>query len=303
MDKIVYTCSAEHIGYTFPRRKWWDFSKKQREMNFELAAGLADEDIVVYVRILEKYSMEYGSRTAEEFLQKQNTGIFEEYQSGYDVRIPKAYREEIWCAFAKEILKRKSFEILFVIDPSGEEFGDILLDFTEDKNYLAVFTANPEKYEAVMEQLSMETGLIGMVFTDHKEFVRYQRHICEGKQALIFMGNHINKLDQERKPHFYRFPKESLVLDFSENGVYYKMLRSKRMTTDYVSMPVFLDNIVKNRYNSVVNERLPRVMEQSPYEQQNVYRADDKNKLSEKRKGIKNGRKEKYPNLRRFKKI
>ena len=60
MDKIVYTCSAEHIGYTFPRRKWWDFSKKQREMNFELAAGLADEDIVVYVRILEKYSMESG---------------------------------------------------------------------------------------------------------------------------------------------------------------------------------------------------------------------------------------------------
>ena len=66
---------------------------------------------------------------------------------------------------------------------------------------------------------------------------------------------------------------------------------------------IMLDNIVKNRYNSVVNERLPRVMEQSPYEQQNVYRADDKNKLSEKRKGIKNGRKEKYLNLRRFKKI
>ena len=63
------------------------------------------------------------------------------------------------------------------------------------------------------------------------------------------------------------------------------------MENDYASMSIFLDNIVKNRYNSVVNEGLQRGTLEFSVLQQNVSRTDDKNKLGEKRKGIRKWKK------------
>ena len=80
-------------------------------------------------------------------------------------------------------------------------------------------------------------------------------------------------------------------MDFGQKEDCPKKFLQKRMENDYVSMPIFLDNIVKNRYNSVVNEGLQNREIRISRLQQNVYRAEDKNKLSEKRKGIKKWKK------------
>ena len=56
------------------------------------------------------------------------------------------------------------------------------------------------------------------------------------------------------------------------------------MKFTYVSIPIFLDNIVKNRYNAVVNEGI-------------TIQVKKYNKHVWRRKGNEDGRKEKYPDL------
>lgn len=240
MDKIIYTCSAEYIGYTFPKRKWWNIFKKPRICQFVITDVGEKENIDIIVQILETPEWEQAEGSMS--------------PCTYRVQIAEPYREEIEHWFAGEILQEDVSEVLLLIDPTGEEFTDILIDFAEDKNYLAIFTEHPQKYEMILERLEEETGLIGMAFTEYRDFVHYQKVICRGKPAVVFIGKGILQQQQNGKMYFYRFPKKSIVLDFSEEEFYHKMFRGKRMEADYVSMPVFLDNIVKSGYNSLVNE-------------------------------------------------
>ncbi len=269
MDKIIYTCSAKHLSYVFPKRKWWDFSKKVREAGLEIRETPETEEIEIYVRILEEYPREVT------------------------IDFSEADKEKIRKQFAKQTLQNRRFEIFLVIDPMGDEFADMIVDFAEDINYFAVFTQNPENYEMVLEQLEREFGLIGMVFDLPRDFKRYLKTVSEGKRALIFTGNGLQKMENGENPCFFHFPKESLVIDFGEQEVIKKKFSQKRMGTDYVSLPIFLDNMVKNRYNSVVNEGLKKEMAKTSFLRQNVSRTEEKNRLSEKRKGIEKWKKRK----------
>lgn len=267
MDKIIYTCSAEHIGFHFPKRKWWDVLKRSREARLEAVETFSEEKVGILMRILENEDL------------------------AYYIQVPSAYREEIQREFIKRSVGKRQFEILLVIDPKGDSLADLIAGLAEDLNYLAVYTTNPQQYEFVLEKIAQETGLIGMIFTDWREFKQYQRIICEGKKALVFQG--ISEIEEggKRKSGFIHLPKGSFLLDFSEQETSQKALRIKRMENDYVSLPIFLDNIIKNGYNSLVNEGLQTGTIQISCLRQNVYRTDDKNKLSEKRKGIKKWKK------------
>jgi len=267
MDKIIYTCSAEYMGYHFSKRKWWDFSKNVREMQMEWMEIFSGEEVCVQMRIME-------------------------YMEGeFHIRIPPAFYREIWQEFIGNSCKRKKYETLLLVDPLGNCFPKLLSDNVEDVNYLAVLTQKPEAYQNVMEELEQEFGLFGMVFTEYRDFIQYQRQICEGKDVLVFMGSNSKMTEGDGRRVFYRFSQRSLVLDFDEASAYQKMLKGKRMENDYASIAIFLDNIIKNRYNSVVNEGLQMKKEYGSYLQQNVFRTDDKNKLGGKRKGIKKWKK------------
>ena len=76
------------------------------------------------------------------------------------------------------------------------------------------------------------------------------------------------------------------MIDLSETESYRKMVLSKRMETECVSLPNFLDNIVKNRYNSLVNEGLFQIQGIS-------YVLGEHKKRMEKREGIKKWKKRK----------
>lgn len=266
MDKIIYTCSAEYIGYVFPKRKWWNILKYPREARMEWQEMFSGREITLQMRILEDVAP-------------------------YRVWVPPMYQEEIWSEFIRQTLKKKRFEILMVIDPKGDGFGELLLKNGEDINYLAVLTENARWYEEALSELAAEYGLYGMLFTEYRDFQQYVRQICEKKSALVFLKEAWSYDNGKGGRAFFHFPKGSLIMDFGQKEDCPKKFLQKRMENDYASMPIFLDNIVKNRYNSVVNEGLQNREIRISRLQQNVYRAEDKNKLSEKRKGIKKWKK------------
>ena len=260
MDKILYICTADYIYYDFPKRKWWLFTKKSRVAYAVFSDVFSDKDLDIRLQIREQYD------------------------SDYRVFLDKNYRKEIFRSFLLEVMKEKcakkhSFEILLVIDPIGEVLPDILPEFAEDMNDLAILTDFPERYAESLEIIEEETGLPGMVFTDYRDFSRYQRHVCGDKKVLVFIEN-------GNDSSFYRFSKGSLLIDLSETESYRKMVLSKRMETECVSLPNFLDNIVKNRYNSLVNEGLFQIQGIS-------YVLGEHKKRKEKREGIKKWKKRK----------
>ena len=288
MDKIIYTCSAEYIGFSFPKRKWWEFSKKPREVQFTFVEKFSNEEVLVLMRILENFEAEMETADGARL-------TLEESVSDSDmpccIYIPPAYRDEIWQEFIKRSIKKKRYDVLLVVDLYGSSFPELLMKNVEDINYLAVLTKRPEEYEYILNILAREYGLFGMFFSEYKDLMRYQRQICDGRRVLVFSGERsFDEYDGSRRM-FFRFPKGSLVLDFDMASDSQKMFRRKRMENDYVSLPIFLDNIIKNRYNSVVNEGLQIKKGRESQLQQNVSRTDDKNKLGEKRKGIKKWKK------------
>ena len=254
MDKIIYTCSAEHIGFIFPKRKWWDVSKKPREARLEAVETFSGKKIRVLMRIWENDSEDIP----------------------YRIYVPAAYREEIRREFIRQSCRKRQFEVLLVVDEDGTDLVDDIMEAAEDVNYLAVFTNAPEQYEIVLERIAQENGLIGMIFTRQRNFKQYQRQVCEGKNALVFMGNQNAGDDGRKKRAFFHFPQSSLLLDFNELEYGQKPPWTKRLENDYVSMPIFLDNIIKNGYNSLVNEGLQTGAIQISRLRQNVYRTDKK---------------------------
>ena len=283
MDKIIYTCSAEHIGFSFPKRKWWDLSKRPREARLEAVETFSDKKIRVFMRIWEGSSIDGGP-----------TGMMQDYAKEvlpYHMHVPAAYREEIRREFIRQSCRKRQFEVLLVVDTDGVDLPDVIMEAAEDVNYLAVFTNAPEQYEHVLERIAPETGLIGMIFTEYRDFKQYRRRVCEGKNVLVFMANRNGEEEDKAPKAFFHLSPSSLILDFHEQEYGQKTVCTKRMENDYVSVPIFLDNIIKNGYNSLVNEGLQTEAIQILRLQQNVYRTDDKNKLSEKRKGIKKWKK------------
>lgn len=275
MDKIIYTCSAEHIGFVFPKRKWWDVLKRPREAWLEAVETFSGKKVRVLMRILENGCILAGMSGSEQAFDRAVLTCKRE-SLPYHIYVPAAYREEIRREFIRQSCRKRQFEVLLVIDVDGTDLMDVIMETVEDVNYLAVFTNVPEQYELVLERIAQETGLIGMIFTQQRDFKQYQHQVCEGKNVLVFSGNQ-NVGDYGRKKRaFFHFPQSSLLLDFNELEYGQKPPWTKRLENDYVSMPIFLDNIIKNGYNSLVNEGLQTGAIQISRLRQNVYRADEK---------------------------
>lgn len=247
---MIYTCYAEHIGYSFPKRKWWDHRKKGREVIAETEAIFSDRRVGITIRILEGEGQDFT------------------------IAIPDRFREDICQEFIRQSCKGKHFEILLLVDPEGKIAENLVYRAAEDRNYLAVYTKNPQAYEGILERLEQENGLVGMLFTDYREWKQYRRVICEKRKSLVFLMN--------AEPIFFRAPRESLVLDLGEEKKTGGALKAGRMGNDWATLSCYLDNIIKNGYNSLVNEGLQQKLQM----QTNRNREHEKNKLSEKRKGI-----------------
>ena len=291
MEKIIIACSATNLKYEFPKRKWYQWNRYNRIAMMRLHS--APEEVLDAEILLQVYERYESAELAPGF-----TKVADE-QREFAYLIHPFYEKDVWRGMWKyfsKLLSQK--EQLIVLDMGDPMLPEMISDLIKDKNYLTVFTQNPLDYERMLQQAEAENGLVGMVFTEYKEFVRYIKQVTKDIPALVVAGKEKNgsdgslgvaeagkrdkSLEKIRGNLVYQIPGKSFFMDFCRDSEFFYPISKKRIHFTYVSIPIFLDNIVKNRYNAVVNEGITfQVMNK------NIWR----------RKGNKDGRKEEYSDL------
>ena len=269
MEKIFVLCNADYLQFEFPKRKWYKLRQYNRIAMMRLA--FADTDILdtdIGIEIHEDYRGEPMYRVEDEFRRRLYESILLQYGK-----------------------KHKNAEHLIVVD-NREDLSGILYRLAENRNYLSVVTDKPDRYEDVTALMEDSYGLMPMFFPSCKELLRYLKQMPEKKKVLFLSG--ASDVEKEEEPGTQKNDKymtsvicgmagDSVMMDFSDKGIHSDLIFKKRLKITYVSIPIFLDNIVKNRYNAVVNEGITFQVKK----EKQVWR----------RKGNEDGRKEKYPDL------
>lgn len=259
-------------------------------MQLEYGQGdILEADILL--RIYENYG---GFFETEENREKY---MFRNEKAGFDYYIHPFYKKEVFRGIMYLYNDRhKHLEHIILLDFGEELLPELLYEMAQNRNYLSIFTQTPQVYEAVLAKIEQDFGLVGMVFTRQKEFVRYLKQMPGEVPALVATGGCEDNAEENtvqavksKSSLLYQMPKKSFIMDFHLNEFFCSHILKKRMNFTYVSIPIFLDNTVKNRYNAVVNEGITfQVINEKTFWR---------------RKGNKDGRKEEYSDLRRSEKI
>lgn len=213
----------------------------------------------------------------------------EDGRDGFGCFVDPLYRKEVGRGMLYQYrMRHEPMEHVIVLD-FGEEFlPELLYEMAQNRNYLSILTQTPQVYEEVLRRIEMDYGLVGMVFTQQKEFVRYLKQMPKELPALVAAGGseateERMQMSKSRSSLLYQLPKKSFIMDFHPDEFFCSYILKKRMNFTYVSIPIFLDNTVKNRYNAVVNEGITfQVINEKTFWR---------------RKGNKDGRKEEYSDL------
>jgi len=270
MEKIMIRCGADYLQYEFPKRKWYQLRQYNRIISMRLV--FADKDVL---------ESDIGIE------------IYEGYE-GEPIRIVEdSFRERLYEAMLlQERGCYRDAEHLIIVD-NGQDLSDYLYRLASNCNYLSIMTDNPQNYETLAQYLEEEYGLVSMFFNSKKELMRYIKQMSEKRKTFLIWGSEDNEngkrtmagiRDKAGASMMCGLPKDSFVMDFSECGICKDLILKKRLKINYVSIPIFLDNTVKNRYNAVVNEGI-------------TFQVKKGNKPVWRRKGNEDGRKEKYPDL------
>lgn len=270
MEKIIIRCGADYLQYEFPKRKWYDIRQYNRIALMRLA--FADGDFLesdIVLEVYEDYAGEPVYYVEEEFRDSLYEVMFLQYRKKYE-----------------------DAEHLILMD-NGEDLSGWLYRIADNRNFLSVRTDHFAWYEEAAECMEENYGLVPMFFESKKELLRYIKQLPEKKKTILIAGNPdrqegsdtgAKKSGKNAVSVVCNLPKDSFLMDFSNNGIYHDMIFKKRLQITYASIPIFLDNIVKNRYNAVVNEGI-------------TIQVKKDNKHVWRRKGNEDGRKEEYPDL------
>lgn len=270
MEKIYIRCSADYLQFEFPKRKWYEICPYNRIARMRLTfSDMDDLECDILLEVYEDYVGEPFYHVEEEFREKLYEAMLVKYRNAY-----------------------RDAEHLILAD-NGEDLEGHLYALADNRNYLSVWTENPDRYEAAAEYAEENYGLMPMFFSSLKELSRYMKQMPEKKKTLLVFGNPDEEKEgskaQWKGSKFWSsivcsLPQNSILVDFSDNGICSELVLKKRLQITYASIPIFLDNIVKNRYNAVVNEGITI---QVVKDKKTVWRW----------KGNEDGRKEKYPDL------
>ena len=270
MEKILIRCNADYLQFEFPKRKWYDVRQYNRIALMRLAFG--DVDPLECDIALE---------------------VYEDYTEEPFYHIEEAFRERLYEAMLYQDRKKFRDAEHLILTDNGEDLSGFLYALADNRNYLSICTWHPEWYEEVVEYTEENYGLMPMFFASQKELFRYIKQIPEKKKTLLIMGNPDTEKDKDAVQKAVskylssvvcNMREDSVLMDFSDEGICHELLFKKRLQITYASIPIFLDNIVKNRYNAVVNEGITI---QVIKDKKQVWRW----------KGNEDGRKEKYPDL------
>lgn len=272
MEKIIIRCNAEYLQYTFPKRKWYQLIRYNRIALMRLTFDNKD--------VLET---DIGLE------------LYEDWEPGsFAILIDSDYKQSLYRAFLAYYRKAyRDIEHMVVLDDSDSISPEVVYELAANRNYLSIRADNPRKYEAVIEQIETDYGLVAMFFKEEKELLKYVKQMPEKKSTLLIVGENDGedtkglkrqRMNKLRTSLLCCLPEKSFFADFSPDGIYKELVYRKRMKITYASIPIFLDNMVKNRYNAVVNEGITFQVKQ---DKKTVWR----------RKGNEDGRKEKYPDI------
>lgn len=266
MEKIMIRCGVDYLQYEFPKRKWYQLRQYNRIITMRLV--FTDADILesdIGIEVYEGYTGEPVRIVEDSFQDRLYETMLLQYQTRY-----------------------KEAEHLIIVD-NGQDLSEHLYRLALNCNYLSLVTDSPQKYESLSQFLEEEYGLVAMFFSSKKEMLRYFKQMPKERRPFLILGR-LNEENERREPDKWltsimcSLPEDSFVMDFSDNGIYKDLILKKRMKINYVSIPIFLDNTVKNRYNAVVNEGI-------------TFQEKKGKKPVWRRKGNEDGRKEKYPDL------
>ena len=270
MEKIIIRCNADYLQYEFPKRKWYDFRQFDRIALMRLDfAGKDTLESSIAIEVYEEYDGEPIRIIEDEFRNHLQEAMISQYRR---------------CLGDREHL---------IIEDGDEDLSQMLYRLAGNCNYLSIKTTHPECYADVARYLEEEYGLVTMFFGGEKELLRYLKMMPQKKKTGLLLGRKEEENESGRKRKnggrhlttlLCGLPKDSFVMDFDGNTDCAEMILRKRIQITYVSIPIFLDNIVKNRYNAVVNEGI-------------TIRVKKYSKHVGRRKGNEDGRKEKYPDL------
>ena len=269
MEKIIIRCNADYLQYEFPKRKWYDLRQFDRIAQMRL--DFADTD-----------ALECGIAVE----------VYENYD-GEPIRlIEDGWRRHVQEAMLSRYLRCFKDAGHLILTDKGEDLSQILSLLAGNCNYLSIQTECPQYYEDAARYLEEEYGLVAMFFEKEKELLRFLKQLPSGRNTVLIRGSAEEKTDGGRHKPWDKsttsllcgLPKDSFVMDFDDNPICGELILRKRLQITYASIPIFLDNIVKNRYNAVVNEGI-------------TIRVIKYNKHVGRRKGNEDGRKEKYPDL------
>ncbi len=286
MEKIIITCNADYLSYEFPKRKWyqWLFCRRVVLMQLECGQGdILEADILL--RIHENSGGFFETEENREKYMAQNE------RAGFEYYIHPFYKKEVFRGMLYQYNDRhKHMEHLILLDFGEELLPELLYEMAQNRNYLSIFTQAPQAYETVLAKIEQDCGLVGMVFTKQKEFVKYLKQMQGGVSAFVAAGGCEDNEEKNtvqavknKSSLLYQLPKKSFIMDFHLDELFCSHILKKRMNFTYVSIPIFLDNTVKNRYNAVVNEGITfQVINEKTFWR---------------RKGNKDGRKEEYSDL------
>jgi len=167
-------------------------------------------------------------------------------RSGFDCFVHPFYKKEVYRGMLYQYKDRhKYLEHIILLDFGEELLPELLYEMAQNRNYLSIFTQKPQVYETVLAKIEQDFGLVGMVFTRQKEFVRYLKQMPGEVPALVATGGCEDNAEENtvhvvksKSSLLYQLPKKSFIMDFHLNELFCSYILKKRMNFTYVSIPI-----------------------------------------------------------------
>lgn len=316
MEKIEYYCGQKDIPYIFPERKWYERNKRGREVKILLKAEEhMDLPFSVLLHIEEKQQEKKATKKKEK--RKDNKinkkkderkGKKKTDNSNKPRAVIRMYPRELACFYEAFLTgpgtNLYQYDKLICFDGGETEcFITLLQNISARLNELIVVTSSPFAYQMLFDRLLEENGLTACcvnsiaqlpLLASHEQRQlsrkspannRYGENVRQGRTGILY-GNF------GKKPLPFSFETDCHFFDLSFDDRYQREIRVKRPDITYFGVGKFLDTTVKLRYNTIVKDGSV-----------NQYVIEDNNKKLQYLEREKDGRKEKYSNLRRLKEI
>lgn len=251
MEQFIFHCNAEYLNF-LPEQRWF---RKQKDWWFLLEPMEQVRKIDRRKKMIGRNKNKINKQVRNRECQLETVKPVDNCNGrGYlhihleknppKLQIIEKNRAGLYQDFYKSVgINRPYFERVYGIGLKYQQDFDMTEAVSENANQLMLIESEPELSQKLTDKMLWENGLI---VEQYNKF-----HFFRGDKsptALLFFSDHfegrIPYKDISSNSHFIEFG----TGEKAKRGIY-----QKSATVKYESLYGFLDNTVKNRYNSLVN--------------------------------------------------